>query len=50
MDLSRASSDSLLIGTDPLQATAWKREAPFMRDLSRLYRDIDCVRHELFKN
>jgi 2-polyprenyl-6-methoxyphenol hydroxylase-like FAD-dependent oxidoreductase len=50
MDLSRASSDSMLMGADPVQSTRWKREAPFMRDLSRLYRDIDTGRPEPFKD
>ena len=33
----------MMAGADPVEGTRWKTEAPFLRDLSRLYRDVSAA-------
>jgi salicylate hydroxylase len=40
VELSRRATDTMLAGADPVAGTRWKTEAPFMRELMRLYRDV----------
>jgi 2-polyprenyl-6-methoxyphenol hydroxylase-like FAD-dependent oxidoreductase len=40
VDLSRAATDTMLAGADPVEGTRWKTEQAFRRDLMRLYRDV----------
>lgn len=40
MDLSRAASDTMLAGGDPVAGTRWKTEPEFRAQLARLYRDV----------
>ncbi len=40
MDLSVQATDTMLQGTDPVAGTRWKTEAPFLADLSTLFRDV----------
>ncbi|CAN5393794.1 FAD-dependent monooxygenase [soil metagenome] len=40
MALSIAATDTLLEGADPVAGAKWKTEAPFLADLSRLFRDV----------
>lgn len=42
MDFSLRASDTLLQGADPVAGARWKTEAPFIDDLSRLFRDVAC--------
>lgn len=39
MELSVAATDTLLAGADPVAGAKWKTEPPFLRDLSRLFRE-----------
>lgn len=40
MELSIRATDTLLQGADPVAGARWKTEAPFINDLSRLFRDV----------
>jgi salicylate hydroxylase len=40
MDLSVRATDTLLQGADPVAGARWKTEAPFIGELSRLFRDV----------
>lgn len=40
MELSVRATDTMLQGADPVAGARWKTEAPFLDDLSRLFRDI----------
>jgi len=40
MDLSVRATDTMLAGADPVAGTRWKTEAPFLRELSALFRDV----------
>lgn len=40
MDLSVAATDTMLEGADPVAGAQWKTEAPFLADLSRLFREV----------
>jgi salicylate hydroxylase len=40
MQLSVDASDTILEGADPVAGARWKTEAPFLRDLTRLYREV----------
>ncbi len=42
MDFSLRASDTLLQGADPVAGARWKTEAPFIDELSRLFRDVAC--------
>ncbi|WP_131118803.1 FAD-dependent oxidoreductase [Lichenihabitans psoromatis] len=44
VDLSRAATDTMLAGADPVEGTRWKTEAPFLRQLTTLYRDVPLPR------
>jgi salicylate hydroxylase len=39
MQLSVDATDTLLAGADPVLGAKWKTEAPFLRDLARLFRE-----------
>lgn len=39
MELSVAATDTMLDGADPVAGAQWKTEAPFLRDLERLFRE-----------
>lgn len=40
MELSVRATDTMLQGADPVAGARWKTEAPFIGDLSRLFRDV----------
>jgi salicylate hydroxylase len=40
MALSVQATDTMLAGADPVAGTRWKTEAPFLADLSTLFRDV----------
>ncbi len=40
MQLSIDATDTMLEGSDPVAGARWKMEAPFLADLSRLFRDV----------
>ena len=40
MELSIRATDTMLDGADPVAGARWKTEAPFINDLSRLFRDV----------
>jgi salicylate hydroxylase len=40
MDLSVQATDTMLAGADPVAGARWKTEAPFLADLSTLFRDV----------
>lgn len=40
VDLSRAATDTMLAGADPVEGTRWKTQPPFRRQLMKLYRDV----------
>lgn len=40
MELSVRATDTMLEGADPVAGARWKTEAPFINDLSRLFRDV----------
>jgi salicylate hydroxylase len=43
MEFSRAATDTMLAGADPVKGTKHKTEAPFREKLCRLYRDIGPI-------
>jgi len=49
MSLSVRATDTMLDGCDPVQGTRWKTEAPFLSDLSCLFRDV-ALGHETPQN